>query len=158
LKYKTQVRGHGSSVIHRFKLAHWHMQSYRVCACGVQSLTQGALNLNFKIEFSLTRNGNVIVIGTYYPFKMEIRSMQEGSRVYRRRIQTFSMRGARFFLEKKSDFKTICFKKNHRTLRNYSKWKLRNLVKRKMTKTAGPLLWICLCIYFGFILVVKVQN
>jgi hypothetical protein len=96
------------------------MQSYRVCACGVQSLTQGALNLNFKIEFSLTRNGNVIVIGTYYPFKMEIRSMQEGSRVYRRRIQTFSMRGARFFLEKKSDFKTICFKKNHRTLRKYS--------------------------------------
>ena len=42
---------------------------------------------------------------------MEIRSTQEGSRVYQRRIQTFSMslREARFFLEKKIGFQNNLF-------------------------------------------------
>jgi hypothetical protein len=44
-------------------------------------------------------------------------------------------KGAIFSREKKSDFKTICFKKNQKILCCISKRKLQNMVKRKMTRT-----------------------
>jgi len=40
-----------------------------------------------------------------------------------------------FFKETKSDFKTISFKKNQKIPRRNSKYKLQNMVKRKMTRT-----------------------
>ena len=39
------------------------------------------------------------------------------------------------FFRTKSDFKTICFKKNQKILRSNSKRQLQNMVKRKMTGT-----------------------
>jgi len=42
--------------------------------------------------------------------------------------------GGGFLLEKKSDFKTICFEKNQKILRRNSKRKLQNMIK-KMTRT-----------------------
>jgi hypothetical protein len=43
--------------------------------------------------------------------------------------------GGPFFLEKISDFKAICFKKNQKMPRRNLKRKLQIKVKRKMTKT-----------------------
>jgi hypothetical protein len=45
-----------------------------------------------------------------------------------------AIRGAWFFLEKQSDFKTICFKNNRKIPRRDSKQKLQNMVKRKITR------------------------
>ena len=64
--------------IHRFKLS--QMKTHKVCGHSVPlgpKLFIGCIRINFKIEFSLTKDGNVTWIDIKYSFQVDIQSSTE---------------------------------------------------------------------------------